>query len=173
MEPPSKLLEQIAFNTGAKIEEHMLVVMDKSTQEEHLSEPLQTNNNNEIARTYLVGYNGIFNATDKNNKFYFAKSISDENGFIQITIQAGAYEIENLNNEIKRIIIDEGHFTKANYPFTIKPNFSTLASNIEYSEQGTVITFIPDDSIRSLLGFDMTTICEEYNLSPNPVDIII
>ena len=44
MELPSKLLEQIAFNTRPKIEENMLIVMDKSTYEEHLSQPLQTNN---------------------------------------------------------------------------------------------------------------------------------
>ena len=44
MELPSKLLEQIAYNTKPKIEEHMLIVMDKSTHEEHLSHPLQTNN---------------------------------------------------------------------------------------------------------------------------------
>ena len=43
MELNSKLLEQIAYNTRPKIEEHMLLVMDKSTHEEHLSQPLQTN----------------------------------------------------------------------------------------------------------------------------------
>ena len=42
-ELPSKILEQIAFNTRPKIEEHMLIVMNKSTHEEHLSIPLQTN----------------------------------------------------------------------------------------------------------------------------------
>ena len=41
---PSKLLEQIAFNTRPKIDEHMLIVMDKSTHGKHLSHPLQTNN---------------------------------------------------------------------------------------------------------------------------------
>ena len=35
MELPSKLLEQIAFNTRPKLEEHYLVVMGKSTHEEH------------------------------------------------------------------------------------------------------------------------------------------
>ena len=40
MELPSKLLEQIAFNTRPKLEEHMLIIMDKSTHEGHLSEPL-------------------------------------------------------------------------------------------------------------------------------------
>ena len=173
MELPSKLLEQIAFNTRPKIEEHLLIVMDKSTHEEHLSQPLQKNNKQfKIAVTFLTGYNGIFNVTNANNKFYFTKSVSDEDGFVQITISFGAYELENLNNEIKRIIIDEQHYTKANYPFNIRPNFITLGSIIEIFTQGPVITFVPDDSIRDLLGFKRTTIFEEYNLSPNPVDIL-
>ena len=125
-----------------------------------------------IAVTFLTGYNGIFNVTSTNNKFYFIKSITDKDGYTIITIPPGAYEIESLNNEIKRIIIDEEHYTETNYPFSIKPNFSTLGSIIEISTQGPVITFIPDDSIRDLLGFSKTTIFEEYNLSPNAVDIL-
>ena len=39
MELPSKLLDQIAFNTRPKIEEHMWIVMCRSTHQEHLSEP--------------------------------------------------------------------------------------------------------------------------------------
>ena len=172
MELPSKLLEQIAFNTRPKIEELMLIIMDKSTHEEHLSQPLQTNNKQfKIAVTFLTGYNGIFNVTNSNNNIYFLKSITDDD-HIQITIPPGAYEIESLNNEIKMIIIDEEYYTEANYPFNIKPNFSTLGSIIEISTQGPVITFSPDDSIGDLLGFNKTTILEEYNLSPNPVDIL-
>ena len=75
-------------------------------------------------------------------------------------------------NEIKRIIINEEHYTESNYPFTIKPNFSTLGSIIEISTEGPVITFAPDGSIRDLLGFIKTTIYEEYNLSLSPVDIL-
>ena len=173
MELPSKLLEQIAFNTRPKIEEHMLIVMDKSTHEEHLSQPLQTNNKQfKIAVTFLTGYNGIFNVTNENNNFYFKKTISDDDGFIKITIPPGAYEIESLNNEIKRIIIDEEHYTEANYPFTIKPNFSTLGSIIEISPQGSIISFMFDDSIKDLLGFNARTLCEEYTPSDHPVDIL-
>ena len=84
----------------------------------------------------------------------------------------GAYEIESLNEEIKRIIIDEGHYNQVNYPFTIKPNFSTLGSIIEISTQGPIISFQPDDSIGNLLGFNKRTIYEEYNITPNPVDIL-
>ena len=172
MELPSKLLEQIAFNTRPKIEEHMLIVMDKSIHEGHLSQHLQTNNKQfKVAVTFLTSYNGIFNVTNANNKFYFTKSITDDDHII-ITIPPGAYEIESLNNEIKRIIIDQEHYTETNYPFNIKPNFSTLGSIIEISTQGPIITFVPDDSIGDLLGFNKTTIFEEYNLSPNPVDIL-
>ena len=146
-----ELLEQIAFNTRPKIEEHMLVVMDKSTYEEHLFQPLQTNNKQfKMAITFLTGYNGNFNVTDKNNKFYFTKSLSDEDGFFQKLIPKGAYESESLNNEIKRINIQEEHYTEANYPITIKPNFSTLGSIIEKSTQGPVISILPDDSIADI-----------------------
>ena len=172
MKLPSKLLEQIAFNTRPKIEEHMLIIMDKSTHEEHLSQPLQTNNKQfKIALTFLSAYNGIFNGTNSTNKFYFKKALIDED-FIQITISPGAYEIKSLDEEIKRIIIDKGHYTEANYPFRIKPNFCTLGSNVEILSQGPMIGFVFDDNIGNLLGFHETILWQEYNLSPNPVDIL-
>ena len=77
-----------------------------------------------------------------------------------------------MNNEIKRIIIDEELYTEVDYPFLIKPNFSTFGSIIELSTQRPVITFVPDDSIRDLLRFNKTNIYEEYNPSPKPVDIL-
>ena len=46
--------------------------MDKSTNEEHLSQPLQIINKKfKVAVSFLSGYNGIFNVTKKNNKFTF------------------------------------------------------------------------------------------------------
>ena len=172
MELPSKLLEQIAFNTRPKIEEHMLIVMDKSTHEEHLFQPLQTNNKQfKIAITFLSGYNGIFNVTNANNKFYFQKNLIDEE-FIQIIKLEGVYEFESLNDEIKRIIIDQEFYTEATYPFIIKPNFSTLGFIIEKKPQGPIIGFVFEDSIGKLLGFNETILWDEYNLSPNQVDIL-
>ena len=44
MELPSKILQQIALNTRPKVEEQMLIVMNKSPHEEHICQPLQTNN---------------------------------------------------------------------------------------------------------------------------------
>ena len=118
----------------------------------------------------MTGYIGLMNVTNSNTKFDFVKSITIKDGFIQIIIPPGAYEIENLNKEIKRNNIEGGYFTEADCPFTIKPNFSTLGSVIEVSSQEPVFTFVPDVSIRELLGFNASTIFKEYNLSPNPVD---
>ena len=144
--------------------------MDKSTHEEHLAQPLQTNNRQfKIAITFLTAYNGIFNVTNKNNKFHFKKQLIEDD-FIQITIPPGAYEIENLNEELKRIFIDKGFYSEN--PFTIKPNFSSLGSIIQIQPQGPIIGFVFDDTIGDLLGFNENILWEEYNLSPNPVDIL-
>ena len=124
----------MAYNTRPEFEEHMLIVMNKSNYEENLFQPIKTNNKHvKIAVTSLTGYNGIFNKTKLNNKFYFAKSYTDKDGFAHFTIPHVAHEIKNLDFEIKRITIDEGHFTEVDYPFQIKPNFSTIGSIIENS----------------------------------------
>ena len=83
METPGKKLEQEVFITTPKIEKHLKIVVDKSTHEVHLSQPLQANKKQlKIAVTFLTGDNGVFNITNSNNEVYFAKSITDEDGFI-------------------------------------------------------------------------------------------
>ena len=145
----------------------MLIVMDNSTHEEHLFQTLQTNNKQfKIAVTFLTGYNGIFIVTSSIIDFYSAKLITDKDSFLQISIPPGAYEIESLNIEVKRRIIEGGHFTEADYLFTIKPNFSTLSSIIEIPRHEPVITFLPDDSIRDLLGCNASTIFEKVVYHP-------
>ena len=100
------------------------------------------------------------------------KLSTDEDGFIQITIPQGSYEIESFTKEIKRIIKNDELFTEGNYPITIKPNFSTLGSIKKIAPQGPIISFMFKDSIKDLLGFHATTLFEEYNLSSNLVDIL-
>ena len=167
MELPSKLLEQIAFITRPKIEEHILVVMDKSTHEENLFQPLQTNNKQfKTAITFLTGYNGIFKVTNSNYEFYFKKSLIEED-FIQIRIPEGAWEKESLNHEIKRIIIDEEHYTETIYPIKIKPKFSTLGSIVEIQPQGPRIGFVFNDSIENLLRLNETILYKEKTYRTN------
>ena len=76
-----------------------------------------------------------------------------------------------MDDEIKRINIDESHYTEANYPFRIKPYFSTLVSITEILPQGPISGFVFDNTVGNLLGSNETILRQEYNLSPNPVDI--
>ena len=59
MELPCNLLEHIAYNNRSRIEEHMLIFMDESTHEEHLQQPIQTNNKqfkNNILNQCIISY---------------------------------------------------------------------------------------------------------------------
>ena len=146
--------------------------MDKFTHEEHITQPLQANNKQFKIAVTLTAYNGNFNVTDENNKFYFLKSLTVEDRYVQITIPTGRCEIESLKNEVKKTNTEGEHYTEVDCPFTIKPIFSTLGSIIEKSPGGPTTKFETDVSIRDLLGFKKTTIYEEYLLSPNSVDIL-
>ena len=56
MKLPSKILEQIGFKTKPIFEEPILIVMDESTHEKHLSQPIQTNHKQfRTAVKYLTG----------------------------------------------------------------------------------------------------------------------
>ena len=74
--------------------------------------------------------------------------------------------------KLKRVNIHEEHYTESNYPFTIKPNFSTLESIIEISPQGPIIRFMFDDSVRELLGFSARTLYGEHTLSSDSVNFL-
>ena len=82
--------------------------------------------------------------------------------------------MESLNIEIEGYNNKEGYFTTEIYPFIITPNFSTLGSFIQIKPNfiGSRISFNHDDSRRELLAFDSVVIYEQYNLSPNPVEIL-
>ena len=113
MELPSKLLEQIAFNTRPKIEEHMLIVMKNSTHEENLIQQLHTNNKDfKVGVTCLTGYNGIQNINEKNNRFYYItpnnllREIILPPGNYAIVLEKNADDIPSFERKIKELIIE-------------------------------------------------------------------
>ena len=77
---------------GPKTEEQLLIVVNQSAHEEHLSQQPPTHNQQLIlAVSFLIANNGTFNVTNKKVKIFIAKSITDKDGFIQITVPPGAY----------------------------------------------------------------------------------
>ena len=156
MELPSKTLEQLAFDNRPKIEKHMFFVLDRTTHEEILSQPLVNNFKQlEIAVTFLTHYKSIFKVTSKNIKIYLTTSNGEEK-FSIIIISQEAYEIDQLNSEIKRVNEKENFSTEENCPLLFKPYFLILDSNIEIKPFFLVsqVSFIHDGSLRDLLGLD-------------------
>ena len=103
MDLTNTTLEQIAFNTRAENEEHMLIVMDISYCEQNLDEKLQTYNKQfKIAITFLTGYNGFFNITDVNIKFFY---ITPEKMIVDFVIPKGANELEAIDLDINRLMV--------------------------------------------------------------------
>ena len=91
-------------------------------------------------------------------KKFLAEPNTDKDGFLQVFVPPGAYEVESLNIELKMNITDEEHFIEAYYPFTIEPEFSTLSIIVEISKQKPFFKFLPNDCIRNLLGFNAGTL---------------
>ena len=146
--------------------------MDRSILEEVLSQLLQTLNEDfYIGITFLTQINGIFNVLSKNNKFFFAISITQDR-FFQLTVPPGPHEIKSFNKEIIRIITDVGHNTAEDYPLSTQRILSTVDSIIENSNQGPIIRLIQDVTVRDLLAFDLVVLYQKYNLSHNLVDIL-
>ena len=81
----------------------MLIVMEKSTHGENISQPLQTKKTFKVAIACLTGLNGIFKVTSNNNKLYSTTSI-DEKDFTEITISSEVYDLKSLNEGIKWIL---------------------------------------------------------------------
>ena len=68
------------------------------------------------------------------------------------------------------IIIEKGYYDENTHPFRISPNFTTLGSIVEIITPGPQISFVFDDSIGILPGFNEILAWGKYNLSDNPVD---
>ena len=62
----TKLMNEMVSITRPKSEEHMLVVLDKSSLGKNLCQPLQAKNKQyKNAITFSSRFNGIFNSTPK------------------------------------------------------------------------------------------------------------
>ena len=151
----------------------MLSIMNKSTREEFLQIPLQTNHRKfKVAVTLLTGYNGIFNIIDKNYKFFY---LTHTNMPKEIIIPPDNVkktdDITSFNTKIKELIVEVGDATGENYPFLIRPNFVNLGSIIEI-DNGWEIDFTQIGTIREVLRFKSKRISKEINHSDDPVDII-
>ena len=74
---------------------------------------------------------------------------------------------------VRRIKIDEGYSTEEDYPFTIKPCFSSSNSIVDIEPgRGWQVSLVVDETLRVSFGYKPNVVHEEYILSHNFVDIL-
>ena len=104
-----------------------------------------------------------YNVTTKNNKFKY----NNGTDWKTISVSPGAYNIRDLNGEIKRLIKGEDDDDEKIY---IRANFNTLKSRVIITGDYQVDFTIPN-SLRDLLGQESKTISAGLNEGKNQVDI--
>src|SRR5271166_5055998 len=126
---------------------------------------LDQNKQYEAALLSLETYNSIPNIIEgENNEFKYYNG----EAWKTITLSNGAYELNAINNEIKRQIIVNGDSETA---IDITADVSTLKSIVNIDNPNYKVDFGIPNSIGLVLGFE-TVIGHGYNVSPNIVDII-
>jgi hypothetical protein len=113
-------------------------------------------------------YNSFPNITHENNQLRY----STDNGVTwkDISVKTGSYELTNINDEISRLLKENGESEDTKPYFSVKPNLSTLKSIVEVTSE-----FLRIDlgTIGPTLGFPPHTILGiGYHESPDIVDIM-
>ena len=110
-------------------------------------------------------YNSIFNVNSKNNKIIYFNGIE----WKEIVFPYGAYEIQQINDEVNRQLSLELEFEES--PIIIEANTATLHSLI-HLDDGYKIDFTNSNTLRDLLGFESKIISSGFNYSKKNVNII-
>jgi hypothetical protein len=162
-----KLLERIARNTDPK-SSFYIALNEKSTRIRTEFRPvieLDCNKKYEMALVSLDTYNSIPNIDETNNNFKY----SPDNGttWFNVDIPEGCYEIEDINNQIQKIMKDNKHGAAV----SVTANNNTLRTVLIIDENYKV-DFTCAKSIRSVLGFNEQMYSEGYNESENITNIM-
>lgn len=126
----------------------------------------------EIALVNLETWYSFANVTPANNIFKY--STDDGNTWKVLQIETGAYEIESLNDEIQNLMRSNGDWDAANndYYISVSANTSTLKSIVDVTNVSYKIDFTIENSIRTILGFNSSTLSRGHNISDSIVNIL-
>src|SRR5688572_16970859 len=165
--------EQTARNTSPKSSFYILVSIKNAkirTKFNPLIE-LDAGKKYEMALLNLETYFSFPNIDATNNHLRY----SPDEGvtWVDVNIPEGCYEITDINDYLQRIMKENGHYDVANAQpsISIEPNSNTLKSVLTIAPLY-VVDFRPDNSIRTVLGFNRGTYSEGYNESEQIVSIM-
>jgi hypothetical protein len=119
---------------------------------------------------YFTTSNYQTNIRENNNKFYYTIPVTSQGKTSwqtqTITLEKGAYEIESLNNEIKRQMVERKHLTDMkDSSFNITINLSIFKVAILQDPNKMRVDFNKPNTFRDLLGFRPRELTQVYNLA--------
>lgn len=129
---------------------------------------LDQNKNYEAALLSLETYNSVPNIIEKKNNI-LTYSIDDGVTWKTIALNTGSYELNGINNEVKRQIIVNGDDESA---INLTANISRLTAIVSIENPHYKVDFSVKNSIGAVLGFKKLVIGFGYNESSNIVNIM-
>ena len=161
-----KILSEIEKNTRPLPQIPLEVKYNTNYHRMNLTDSIDLSDGNYvIGVTSFNTYNSIFNVTSKNNRFIYYDSVM---GMKEIILLPGAYEIDQINAEISRQIMNESILSES--PITIEADTSTLRSIIRLKDSFSV-DFTFSNTLRDLLGFNSRVLTDPVNISDKKVNI--
>ena len=107
----------------------------------------------EIALTSLETYYSFPNIDASNN--HLKISLDNGKSWLDIHVPIGCYEIEAINNELQRFIMQKTGESKPEMHMILSPNSNTLRCVLEIVDAKCRVDFdVGDDSLCTVLGFE-------------------
>ena len=157
-----EILKQIAENTSPKYSK-MIIVSDNKTQiNTTFSPPLELHGDWEMALVNLETYYSFPNVRNATFEYFNTRE------WKTILIPTGSYEIESLNDFIKRKIEENKDDKEA---IELLPNRSTLKTIVNIKNNYKV-RFSNKDKLRKILGFKVKEITNGHNESDSIANIL-
>ena len=163
---------QIVQNTSPKESHEIIVSSNKTNFRTKFNPPLELDKNKhyEMALVNLETYYSFANITSRNNSFRY----SPDGGatWYRCKLSEGTYELQDINDEIQRCMISNGHWDADNeeYFVSVEANLSTLRAILDISN-GYQVDFGVRNSLGSVLGFE-NRVYDRYTEGENIVNIL-
>jgi len=164
-----ELLQNLNDIMSNKDSFYLTFTANKSQFTQSFDVPIKLNPNRkyEAALHNFTTSNYQINIDETNNKFHYHWG----NIIEVITSEKGAYEIQDISNEIIRVMKGRNHWDEKDPPFSLTLNLNVFKSVIDIKSDKLKIDFTQAKTFRHMLGFDSKVLTKGYNISTSTVQI--
>ena len=117
-------------------------------------------------KNYSLWYSW-FNVSAENNNNNFRYSRDSGASFSDLVIPDGNYSLDNLNTKLNSLIFTNGGIKNS---IVFAPNYNTLRVELSLAS-GYQVDFIPNNSLKNILGFNAQIYSAPFTSAPFPANI--